>query len=163
MLRHKFFVHGVTGLLIKVLIHTEIECSLLSICLLFQKHVFGTVASIILPALLAKGTVLYEEGANFIHGENRENMIEDSPDGSIVILAVAGDDNDDIVLEIKCPYPDDTTLDVHYKIPVYYAVQLLSHMKSKDMNRCWYTSYSEQSVVVLELKMQEDVWRKCLI
>ena len=53
--------------------------------------------------------------------------------------------------------PDDTTLDVHYKIPVYYAVQLLCHMKLKDMSRCWYTSYSEQSVVVLELKMQEDV------
>ena len=64
-------------------------------------------------------------------------------------------------MEIKCPYPDDTTLDVHYKIPVYYAVQLLCHMKSKDMNRCWYTPYSEQSVVVLELKMQEDVWSKC--
>ena len=29
------------------------------------------------------------------------------------------------------------------------------------MKRCWYTSYSEQSVVVLEVKMQEDVWSKC--
>ena len=122
---------------------------------------FGTVASIILPALLPKGTVLYEEGVNFIHGENREYMIEDSPDSSIIIPVVGGDCNDDIALEIKCPYPDDTTLDVHYKIPVYYAVQLLCHMKSKDMNRCWYTSYSEQSVVVLELKMWEDVWSKC--
>ena len=110
--------------------------------------------------MLPKGTILYEEGANFIHGESRENMIEDSPDGSIVIPAVEGDDND-IALEIKCPYPDDSTLDVHYKIPVYCAVQLLCHMKSKDMNRCWYTSYCEQSVVVVELQMQEDVWKKC--
>ena len=29
------------------------------------------------------------------------------------------------------------------------------------MNRCWHTSYSEQSVAVVELQMQEDVWRKC--
>ena len=102
-----------------------------------QKHAFGTVASIILPALLPKGSVLYEEGANFIHGENREYMIEDSPDGSIVTPADGGNDNDDIALEIKCPYLDDTSLDVH-EIPVYYAVQLLCHMKSKDMKRCWY-------------------------
>ena len=111
--------------------------------------------------LLPKGSVLYEEGANFIHGENREYMIEDSPDSSIVIPADGSNDNNDIALEIKCPYLDDTSLDVHYKIPVYYALQLLCHMKSKDMKRCWYTSYSEQSVVVLELKMQEDVWMKC--
>ena len=125
-----------------------------------QKHAFRTVASIILPALLSKGSVLYE-GVNFIHGENREYMIEDSPDSSIVIPADGINDNDDIALEIKCPYPDDTSLNVHYKIPVYYALQLLCHMKLKDMKRCWYTSYSEQSVVVLELKMQEDVWMKC--
>ena len=92
-----------------------------------QKHAFGTVASIISPALLPKGSVLYEEGANFIDGENRKCMIENSPDGSIVIPADGGNDNDDIALEIKCPYPDDTSLDVYYKIPVYYAVVIVSH------------------------------------
>ena len=82
--------------------------------------------------MLPKGTVLYEEGANVIHGENRENMIEDSTDGSIVIPAVGGDDNNDVALKIKCPYPDDSTLDVHYKISIYYAVQLLCHMNAYE-------------------------------
>ena len=45
-----------------------------------------------------------------------------SPDGFIY---TGKDDNPDgkntgdIAVEIKCPYPDDTKVTVHYKIPVY--------------------------------------------
>ena len=91
---------------------------------------------------------MYEEGANFIHGEKREYMIEDSPDSSIVLPADGGNGNDDIALEIKCPYPDDISPDVYYKITVYYAVQLLCHMKSKDMRRCWYIIHHTVSRVL---------------
>ena len=63
-------------------------------------------------------------------------------------------------LELKCPYPVENTMCVHYNIPVYYALQLLCQMKVKNMQKCWYVSYSSDSVVVLELKFQDEIWEK---
>ena len=102
-----------------------------------QKHAFATVASLVMPALLPKGSLLYEEGANFIDAEHRKFMLEDSPDKFISVLHEGEHMNaedfllQDIFLELKCPYPDENVIGVHYKIPLYYALQLLCHMKAK--------------------------------
>ena len=63
-------------------------------------------------------------------------MIEDSPDGYIAVgnYECEGEHKyQDMVLELKCPYPDESKVNVHYKIPVYYTTQLLCHMKAKEV------------------------------
>ena len=56
-------------------------------CEILQKHVFATVAAMVLPVLAPAGTILFEEGPHFIHGDVSENMLEISPDGFIKIPA----------------------------------------------------------------------------
>ena len=47
---------------------------------------------------------------------------------------------------------------VHYSIPVHYTIQLLCHMVVKQVKHVWYGLYSKQSMVVLKLKFDADVW-----
>ena len=102
-----------------------------SVCTyIFQPHAFATIAGILIPVLLPQGTTLYEEGAHFLHGKNRENMMEISPDGFIQVpneeyMNAFGDVMEIMPIEIKCPFPEDNKVPVHYKIPVYYALQLM--------------------------------------
>ena len=117
---------------------------------MFQKHAFNTVAALLMRALLPRGSLLYEEGANFIDGDIRKYLIEDSPDGFIMIpdnFDMDGNVSRDIALEIKCPFPNDYAIPVHYSVPVYYATQLLIHLKAKDVKKAWYVSHSEQSML----------------
>ena len=114
-----------------------------------------------MPALLPPNSTIYEEGVNFIHGKVRKFMIEDSLDGYIAVgnYECEGEHQyQDMVLELKCPYPDESKVNVHYKIPVYYTTQLLCHMKAKEVKCTWYASYSKQSLVLLQLDMDEEVW-----
>ena len=129
---------------------------------MFQKHTFCTVAALLVLALLPKGSLLYEEGANFIDGDIRKYLIEDSPDGFIMIPDNfdTGDVSKDVALEIKCPFPNDYALPVHYSVPVYCAMQLLIHMKAKDVKKAWYVSHSEQSTVLLEVAFDENLWQQ---
>ena len=79
-------------------------------------------------------------------------MIEDSPDGYIAVgnYECEGEHKyQDMVLELKCPYQDESKVNVHDKIPVYYVTQLLCHMKVKELKHTWYASYSKQSLVLL--------------
>ena len=52
MLHHLYVLHGVT------------------LDVYFQKHAFATVASVFMPALTPKGSVLFEEGGYYIDGNN---------------------------------------------------------------------------------------------
>ena len=82
-----------------------------------------------MPSLTPKATVLLEEGGYYIDGENRDKFLEVPLDGFIQLLndsALSG-----IVLELKCPFPDDLMPSVHYAILVYYTIQLLFHMVVK--------------------------------
>ena len=45
-----------------------------------------------------------------MHGQVQKFMIEDSPDGFIAVGSDGGESQmkyEDMVLELKCPYPDD--------------------------------------------------------
>ena len=125
---------------------------------LLQKHAFATLTSVIVPALLPYGNVLFEEGLHFIHGITRQHMLEVSPDG---LIQKPGNELDKITIEIKCPYPDDNNLSVHYSISVYYTIQLLCHMAVTGTKVVWYTCLSDKSTVVLALKYDASVWEKC--
>ena len=103
---------------------------------------------------------MFEEGGYYINGENREKFLEVSPDGFIQLpndSALSG-----IVLEVKCPCPNDLMLTVHYAILVYYTIQLLYHMVVKKVKHAWYGLYSKQSMVVLKLKFDENIWHKVI-
>ena len=94
------------------------------------------------------------------NGENRDKFLEVSPGGFIQLpndSALSG-----IVLKLKCPFPNDLMLTVHYAIPVYYTIQLLCHMVVKKVKHAWYGSYSKQSMIVLELKFDENIWQKVI-
>ena len=87
--------------------------------------------------------------------------MEISPDGSIQVPSeeysnAFGDLSESMPIEIKCPFPKDNKVPVHYKIPAYYALQ----MKAKSANRIWYASYSSQSTALLQLTFDEDVRNK---
>ena len=65
--------------------------------------------------------------------------------------------NENLSIEIKCSFPQENCLPVHYKIPVYYACQLLSVMKVKEINKIWYISYCKESTAVIKLKFDGQV------
>ena len=114
----------------------------------------ATVASIVMPALLPSNTILLEQCPHFIHGEKRRDMLEISPDGFIALPKdgfenTFGMVNENLATEIKCPFPQENCLPVHYKIPVYYACQLLSIMKVKEINKIWYISSCKESTTVI--------------
>ena len=118
-----------------------------------------------MPALLPKNTVLLEQGPHFIHGNVCRDMLEILLDGYIAVAKdgmenAFGDEQTSLAIEIKCPYPQENCLPVHYKIWVYYACQSLSVMKVKELERMWYISYYKESTVVIELTFGEVVWER---
>ena len=118
-----------------------------------------------MPALLPSNTILLEQGMHFIHGEKRRDMLEISPDGFIAMPKDGIENafemvNENLAIEIKCLFPQENCLLVHYKIPVYCACQLLSIMKVKEINKIWYRSYCKESTAVIELKFDEQVWEQ---
>ena len=68
--------------------------------------------------------------------------------------------SENLAIEVKCPFPQENSLPVHYKIPVYYACQLFSIMKIKEINKIWYISYCKESTAVIELKFDDEVWEQ---
>ena len=92
-------------------------------------------------------------------------MLEISPDGFIAVPKDGIENafrmiNENLAIEIKCPFPQENCLPVHYKIPVYYACKLLSIMKVKEINKIWYISYCKESIAVIELKFGAQVWEQ---
>ena len=92
-------------------------------------------------------------------------MLEVTPDGFIT-MPKDGIENafrmikENLAIEIKCPFPQENCLPVHYKIPVYSTCQLVSVMKVKEINKIWYISYCKESTAVIELKFGEEVQNK---
>ena len=58
------------------------------------------------------------------------------------------------------PLSTGNCVPVHYKIPVYYACQLLSVMKVKETKKIWYILYCKESTTVIKLKFDEEVWKQ---
>ena len=73
-----------------------------------------------------------------------------SSDGS---CGIGGDSNPVLAYKFQCPMPGNThATSVHYKIPIYYAVQLLAEMNTQQTGILLYMSYSEQSTIVYQVK-----------
>ena len=135
----------------------------------FQIHGFGTVASVLMPALLPGCTTLYEVGAYTMDGDNIDNLLVDSPDGLIKIDHRPSDANccdpeilcfnsDDITCEFKCPYRDAEKIPVHYKVPKYYILQILIHMAVTATDSNWYRCIGPKSLIAIDCKFDEELW-----
>ena len=83
-----------------------------------------------------------------------------SPDGS---CAIGGDGDPVLSCEFKCPMPGNMhATPVHYKIPIYYAIQLLAEMNTLKTDKLLYMSYSEQSSTVFQVTNDTQLWLEIL-
>lgn len=90
-----------------------------------------------------------EEGCYVLSGEHVDVLGEVSPDGSLrkVHLEENGTPVIDVyaAIEIKCPFPSDRQLPVHYTLPAYYVCQCLAKMVVLHTDLLIYVSYSRDS------------------
>ena len=69
-------------------------------------------------------------------------------------------EHSDLIMEAKCPYPNEDQLPVHYNIPVQYVPHVLSGMRAKRVHTCLYVSHSKQSTTFLKCKYDKETWKK---
>ena len=129
----------------------------------------ATLAIYVLPHFFPDLSFL-EEGSRIISHEGKP-LILVSPDGSLCdnasavlfreLLQTSGTlviPESVIACEIKCRYPNDYCTPVHYKIPWYYAPQLLAEMVSMQVEQLLFISYSMQSTVVHHVDFDPRLW-----
>ena len=108
-----------------------------------------------------------------IDGYYTKNLLADSPDG---LIEYTHDDNNDncchddlqfgehekITVEIKCPFPDQFKVIMHYKLPRYYVMQVLMHMKATSSEQNIYGCVGTNSVTFIECQYSQglcnDLW-----
>ena len=61
-----------------------------------------------------------EDGANFIDGDKIKQLLEVSTDEykNFHCSKMLNYEHSDLIMEAKCPYPNEDQLPVHYNIPV---------------------------------------------
>ena len=85
------------------------------------------------------------------HNSNSRNCCE--PD-------IFRTNSDNIAVELKSPYPQPDKIPVHYSVPKWYILQILSHMFITGSEYCWYGCCGPQSVVLIACTFDEDLWNK---
>ena len=123
-----------------------------------------------MPAFLPQCATYIKDGANFIDGDKIKWLLEVSTDGYIKCSNHNGRnvhcskmlnyEHSDLIMEAKCPYPNEDQLPVHYNIPVQYVPQVLSGMRAKRVHTCLYVSHSKQSTTFLKCKYDKETWKK---
>lgn len=101
----------------------------------------------------------------FLAGENIDVLGEVSPHGSIRRL---NSDNDDTpildkalaAVEIKCPFPSERQLPVHYTLPEYYVAQCLAEMVVLETDVLIYVSYSNESATFHKVQFDQVQWKR---
>ena len=94
------------------------------------------------------------------HRFEREKLIEVSADGVVECrigdklcpFNKEGNRHERLVVEIKCPMqPANLDLRPHYKLPSYYACQVLYEMAAHEVETCLYVCYISQSTTVCKV------------
>ena len=79
-----------------------------------------------MPAFFPRCAKFVEDGANFLNGYNINRLMEISTDGHIKCNKHSDGSSccnrlqcvhEDMVVEIKCPFPSERNLPVHYSFP----------------------------------------------
>ena len=108
----------------------------------------------------------FEEGCYLLGGPLNTSLIEVSPDGSLRRIHKTTEEcSEDIsdsecvgVVEIKCPYPKDNTVNQIYEVPKYYICQCLSEMKAMKVSKLLFVCYTKESSTFFEIKFDESLW-----
>ena len=135
-----------------------------------QIHGFGTIAGVLMPALLPACSTLYEVGAYVKDGDNISTLMVDSPDGLIKLNhKVTGPccdrniyamNSEDMSVELKSPYPQPDKIPVHYSVPKWYVLQILTHMYMTGTQYNWYGCCGPKSVVTIQCAFDAQLWEK---
>ena len=125
-----------------------------------EKDAVATLVGKILPAFFPT-CYFVEEGCYPIRGTAVDTLGIVSPDGSIREIGTPTlQDKEKTVaaVEIKCPFPSERTMPVHYKLPDYYVCQCLAEMHVLNTDLLIYMSYSASSCTVLKVKFSHELW-----
>ena len=117
-------------------------------------NAIATLVSKVLP-MYWPNMMYMEEGCYGISvGEKRIFVV--SPDGS----GRYGMNNPPaMAFEFKCPLPGKKfTPDVHYKIPPYYALQLMLEMKALGVNQLVYLCWTPASSTAFKVTFHTELW-----
>ena len=133
-------------------------------------HGVATLTGIFMPAFMPPCCKFIEDGANFIHGKDTHRLIEVSTDGLLKCKKHEGNNKEclcdnswshsNMIIEIKCPFPNERNVPIHYEIPDRYVTQILAGMKAKNVNECIYVSYSEESTTFFKCSFDRELWRE---
>ncbi|CAG2209236.1 unnamed protein product [Mytilus edulis] len=115
-------------------------------------NALGTLLGKIMPVYFPNLTYK-EDGCEVISLNDSYAII--SGDGS----GIDQNHSNKVAFEFKCPKPGkQRTTDVHYTLPKYYSAQVLSQMFAKKTNSFTYISFSPDSTVFIDGKMDFDLW-----
>ena len=106
-----------------------------------------------------------EEGCYVLPGKHTDILGEVSPDGSIRLLDYSETESPTIgnaiaAVEIKCPFPTERSLPVHYSLPEYYVAQCLAEMFVLQTNILIFVSYSKESTAFHEVHFDAELWEE---
>ena len=103
-----------------------------------------------------------EEGCYVLPNSNGASKFAVSPDGSIRKNVTVDNITSYIPVmgvEIKCPYPEKIySAPVHYEIPQYNILQILSEMVALNVGSLLFVSYSNQTSVVFIAQFDSELW-----
>ncbi len=114
----------------------------------------ATIVGKVIPAFFPT-LVVQEEGCEVIPIGDKGHIAISSGDGAGINTV----NQPELAIEIKCPKPGKIhTTDVYYKLPIYYSIQVLAEMVSKQCNDFLNLCYNPKSSTVITGKMDNEVW-----
>lgn len=134
-----------------------------------NKNEIHGITAILVPALLPPCMQVVEDGCSFLHGDIIPILLEVSTDGYIECQKGyhCRDCNTNApfghyrcTIEIKY-ITDDMKIAYRYNIPIYHATQMICQMHVKKVIEGWYVLVSERMVILITLKYNKKIWKKC--
>ena len=116
-------------------------------------HGIATLASLYMPAFMPQCCQYIGDGANFLNGKEQTWLLF-STHGHLKCKKHNCDEmcnsdlnvlHENMIVEVKCPYPNPLTVPVHYILPVRYVTQILVGMKCNGYQNV-YTFHTPKKV-----------------
>jgi hypothetical protein len=134
-----------------------------------EQNALATLAGVVVPTFYPNCCYV-EEGCYITQGMQQDILLVVSPDGSLRECIVSNDKNEKsytmgkviAAVEVKCPFPKESGVSVHYTLPQYYVCQCLAEMHALNTDKLLYMSWTDESSVVLEVKFDKDLWLEIL-
>ena len=117
----------------------------------------STLVSRFLPSFLPG--IKFREVGCYLNKHDNDILLVVSPDGE----GVTAEGKTVTMFEIKCPFPKKYGHTVFYKIPKYYATQVLSQMNlvpDGPVDTCYLECWSKSSSTFFEIKNDRNLWAK---